>query len=1162
MKSSLRVAAAVLLLAVTADAQPRSILTDHFIITYTPGTERTARRVAEVAEEVFPHLAAAFGYYDDYAPIHIRVRDDSDYGNGAASDYTNDVHIWASNLDWEIRGEHDWIRNVLTHEITHVMTLDKARKKWPFRFGLVRVSRFDSNPDISFSFPLYYLSAPKWWIEGIAQMGPYEFGWDTWDSHRDMVLRMAVLEEDLHSYNEMGTLRNRTGGYRAEMVYNQGFALLIYIADQYGRDKVDELQEHVGFLSFEVAIRRVLGISAGQLYRDWVRFLRDQYDQQVAEILTEGFFEGTDLGDVNGGVIDFHPAYSPDGRKLAYISSEDRDYRLPRLIIYDLDTGERRTLDGWVDTRVSWSPDGEKVYFLRNRRGHNDLAVYDLDSEKERLLSAGLRARDPHVSPDGKQIAFSRLHDGNANLCLIKVDGTGLRQLTDFEDGAQIYAPRWSPDGESLLFSLFRGHDRDIAMIRADSPAKPKDWGLRDREPKGRVPSAADGDSAAADSGASAAGAWSDSLTYPVADSSGFRLVLATRADERDPFWLPDGSGFVFASDRGGVFNLYRRDLASGDVVQITNVVGGAFTPTVSAGGRVAYAGYHADDFDLREFDLGAFEREVAWPAPLDRDYQGKVEVPKLSEEYTVTQAYGRRVYDFIPLLQVGPTFIGNQFGLNQVSGGAVLLATNVFGGEFIGQGILGKNFREKTDLNTDFLLLYERRLFPLQGNNIALNPSLFAAFRRREIDYVINTESRRDTILAARTVYGATSDTTGLLIPRANRYLYDLDTRKNRFKDAFDFMSVGFELPLGRRQQFIMQYLRRSYAEDWDLERLRVREQVFVIQDSTDVTGALPPRLVSQDTLLIGPDDPHTWYRALEFFDSHDLSLAWRYRHLKPTKDYLVNPTGRAATLVYRYRKAGLADSLYEQSSLVGVPLDVLAPKRRPVTVNEYIFSYTERLGLPFYNRLSVEVLGAYHNFRLKPGFVEGGGIFEGRFYWPLRYYIGGQNFLSGYPYFFRSGSKLLYAKAAYSFPILRRIDARFLNFTFAKAYAEVFAETGTVSSSPSVSLGEIDFDPRNVIHDLPRVLEEDYLSDVGAELRLELFTNYQIPLRAYVQVAHPLNRDRLQREAARERGLDPGDPEAPPKIDKWRYYFGLGFFPVDLLSAGGRIAQARLFD
>ena len=191
--------------------QVRTIHTDHFRITYFPGTESTARRVAEVAEEIFPHLAASFGYDDDYAPIHIVVFDDTDFGNGAADDYSNTVYFWASNLDWEIRGDHDWVKNVLTHEITHVLTIDKARKKWPFQFGLISVNRTNSNPDMTFDFPLYYLSTPKWWVEGIAQMGPYGVGWDTWDSHRDMLLRMAVLEDDLHTYEEMGTLSNRTG---------------------------------------------------------------------------------------------------------------------------------------------------------------------------------------------------------------------------------------------------------------------------------------------------------------------------------------------------------------------------------------------------------------------------------------------------------------------------------------------------------------------------------------------------------------------------------------------------------------------------------------------------------------------------------------------------------------------------------------------------------------------------------------------------------------------------------------------------------------------------------------------------------------------------------------------------------------------------------------
>ena len=55
-------------------------------------------------------------------------------------------------------------------------------------------------------FPLYHLNAPRGWTEGIAQYGAQKFGYDSWDSHRDMLLRMAVLEDDLLSWEEMGTV--------------------------------------------------------------------------------------------------------------------------------------------------------------------------------------------------------------------------------------------------------------------------------------------------------------------------------------------------------------------------------------------------------------------------------------------------------------------------------------------------------------------------------------------------------------------------------------------------------------------------------------------------------------------------------------------------------------------------------------------------------------------------------------------------------------------------------------------------------------------------------------------------------------------------------------------------------------------------------------------
>ena len=90
-----------------------------------------------------------------------------------------------------------------------------------------------------------------------------------------------------------------------------------------------------------------------------------------------------------------------------------------------------------------------------------------------------------------------------------------------------------------------------------------------------------------------------DSVAFAHPDSSGFRALVNSPADERDPYWLPDGSGFVFASDQSGVFNIYRAYMENGEVEQLTNVVGGAFAPTVSAEGEVVYSSYHSNNYDL-----------------------------------------------------------------------------------------------------------------------------------------------------------------------------------------------------------------------------------------------------------------------------------------------------------------------------------------------------------------------------------------------------------------------------------------------------------------------------------------------------------------------------------------------------------------------------------
>ena len=185
----------------------------------------------------------------------------------------------------------------------------------------------------------------------------------------------------------------------------------------------------------------------------------------------------------------------------------------------------------------------------------------------------------------------------------------------------------------------------------------------------------------------------------------------------------------------------------------------------------------------------------------------------------------------------------------------------------------------------------------------------------------------------------------------------------------------------------------------------------------------------------------------------------------------------------------------------------------QRRLRINEYIGSYVEYLGLPFDHTLTLQAFGGYRNLRLKPSIVEDGGTFEGRFYWPLRYYIGGLNFLSGYPYFITSGSKVLYGRIGYRLPLMRRLNRRLFNLTFSKLYGELFAEAGAVGNFNGLDAGNFNTD--------------DFLTDVGGELRMQVFSFYRISMTAFFQVAHPLNRDRVRSTT----GLS---------IDSWRYYFG----------------------
>jgi hypothetical protein len=129
----------------------------------------------------------------------------------------------------------------------------------------------------------------------------------------------------------------------------------------------------------------------------------------------------------------------------------------------------------------------------------------------------------------------------------------------------QAYTPAWSPDGARVAFSAWRA------------------GGLR------------------------------DILITEVATGTTTE-VTHDRAVDGDPVWSYDGRWLFFDSDRTGITNIYARDLASGALWQVTNVIGGAFEPTVSPdGARLAYHGFGPRGYQVFELALD----QATWtPAP------------------------------------------------------------------------------------------------------------------------------------------------------------------------------------------------------------------------------------------------------------------------------------------------------------------------------------------------------------------------------------------------------------------------------------------------------------------------------------------------------------------------------------------------------------------
>ena len=144
------------------------------------------------------------------------------------------------------------------------------------------------------------------------------------------------------------------------------------------------------------------------------------------------------------------PAWSPDGRRLAYVSFEGRR---SSIYVQDVATGQRERMTAFpgLNGAPAWSPDGRRLALVLSRDGNAEIYLLDLASRKlQRVTHSYAIDTEPAWSPDGRQIVFTSDRGGRPQLYRYGLDDRSIERLT-FEGNYNARAC-YSPDGRLLAF--------------------------------------------------------------------------------------------------------------------------------------------------------------------------------------------------------------------------------------------------------------------------------------------------------------------------------------------------------------------------------------------------------------------------------------------------------------------------------------------------------------------------------------------------------------------------------------------------------------------------------------------------------------------------------------------------------------------------------------
>ena len=548
-----------------------TIESKHFRCHYHTGGEQLARKSLTIAEQVHNELSLMM----DWEPADktdIILTDEFDISNGYATPFpTNRTGIFLSGPDSvnSIEDNSDWLETVIKHEYLHILHLDKAT-------GAASVMR-NIFGRAAYIFPFFtaFPNAyqPSWLVEGLAtyvETDKQRGVGRGQSSYFNMLMRMEAKDG-------FKTLRHVNVPLVTEWPMNTtrylyGVHFFQFMEEKYGKQKITEL---VDSYSDNIVPWRVnsnayytVGKDMWGLWDEFELSMQHKFKPQWQAVESRGEVKGKRL--TNEGYFTGPLQLSAAGD--IYYIDYNADRNMALKVLRADKAGGYQPAEVLTDVYFSARFDlHEKagIIMARPQRCRNAALYFDLyhidpATGSQTRLTECARYRTVTWSADGKQLVAVKNGLAKNELHLLDAKGNYKETLWKGKYAEVVASVDWSPVDNKIVASVFRPETG---------------WNLE---------------------------------KFDIATKQ-WSFITQDDVIETNPLYSADGKYILYSSDNGGIYNIRRRNIETGETKSLTDLVGGGFYPVQGKDeNELYYVGYDHKGYDIYKL---AIKEQRAVPA-------------------------------------------------------------------------------------------------------------------------------------------------------------------------------------------------------------------------------------------------------------------------------------------------------------------------------------------------------------------------------------------------------------------------------------------------------------------------------------------------------------------------------------------------------------------